>query len=145
MCQMWSSNFFIPSNIRSKFHSQILLLNHQVCGQWRSFRDSNVNKLPMRVVIFLEPGAKTLPHQRKASVTERFKRPFKKRHASILHQTTNRTNKHLGQAVSYFIIYDWLTVRLRLDFHPGDFYCMYITFYQCNKNCQDKSRAFISG
>ncbi len=46
-----------------------------------------------------EPGAKTLPHARKTSVTERFKRPFKKRHSSILHQTTNRTNKFLGQAI----------------------------------------------
>jgi adenylate cyclase 1 len=44
-------------------------------------------------------GAKTLPHQRKTKVTERFKRPFKKRHASVLHQPTNRVNKYLAQAI----------------------------------------------
>lgn len=37
--------------------------------------------------------------QRKTKVTERFKRPFKKRHASILHQPTNRVNKYLAQAI----------------------------------------------
>ncbi|ODN03366.1 Ca(2+)/calmodulin-responsive adenylate cyclase [Orchesella cincta] len=37
--------------------------------------------------------------ERKTKVTERFKRPFKKRHASVLHQPTNRVNKYLAQAI----------------------------------------------
>lgn len=32
-------------------------------------------------------------------VTEKFKRPFKKRHSSIYHQPTNRVNKYLNQAI----------------------------------------------
>lgn len=44
-------------------------------------------------------GAKTIPTERKTKVTERFKRPFKKRHASVLHQPTNRVNKYLAQAI----------------------------------------------
>lgn len=32
-------------------------------------------------------------------VTEKFKRPFKKRHSSIYHQPTNRVNKFLSQAI----------------------------------------------
>ncbi|XP_057653494.1 Ca(2+)/calmodulin-responsive adenylate cyclase isoform X4 [Diorhabda carinulata] len=32
-------------------------------------------------------------------VTEKFKRPFKKRHSSVYHQPSNRVNKYLGQAI----------------------------------------------
>lgn len=32
-------------------------------------------------------------------VTEKFKRPLKKRHSSVYHQPTNRVNKYLGQAI----------------------------------------------
>ena len=32
-------------------------------------------------------------------VTENFKRPFKKRHSNIHHQSTNRVNKFLSQAI----------------------------------------------
>lgn len=32
-------------------------------------------------------------------MTEKFKRPFKKRHSSIYHQPTNRVNKYLSQAI----------------------------------------------
>lgn len=32
-------------------------------------------------------------------VTEKFKRPFKKRHSSVYHQPTNRVNKFLSQAI----------------------------------------------
>lgn len=33
------------------------------------------------------------------TVTEKFKRPFKKRHSSVYHQPTNRVNKFLSQAI----------------------------------------------
>ncbi|XP_059613049.1 Ca(2+)/calmodulin-responsive adenylate cyclase isoform X2 [Phlebotomus argentipes] len=36
---------------------------------------------------------------RKNKVTEKFKRPFKKRHSSVYHQPTNRVNKYLSQAI----------------------------------------------
>ncbi|XP_063703935.1 Ca(2+)/calmodulin-responsive adenylate cyclase isoform X3 [Culicoides brevitarsis] len=36
---------------------------------------------------------------RKNNVTEKFKRPFKKRHSSVYHQPTNRVNKFLSQAI----------------------------------------------
>lgn len=32
-------------------------------------------------------------------VTEKFKRPLKKRHSSVYHQPTNRVNKYLAQAI----------------------------------------------
>lgn len=32
-------------------------------------------------------------------MTEKFKRPFKKRHSSVYHQPTNRVNKFLSQAI----------------------------------------------
>lgn len=32
-------------------------------------------------------------------VTEKFKRPFKKRHSSVYHQPSNRVNKYLAQAI----------------------------------------------
>lgn len=32
-------------------------------------------------------------------VTEKFKRPFKKRHSSVYHQPSNRVNKFLSQAI----------------------------------------------
>lgn len=32
-------------------------------------------------------------------VTEKFKKPFKKRHSSVYHQPTNRVNKYLNQAI----------------------------------------------
>lgn len=32
-------------------------------------------------------------------VTEKFKRPLKKRHSSVYHQPTNRVNKFLAQAI----------------------------------------------
>ncbi|XP_044734406.1 Ca(2+)/calmodulin-responsive adenylate cyclase isoform X3 [Chrysoperla carnea] len=35
----------------------------------------------------------------KNKVTEKFKRPFKKRHSSIYHQPSNRVNKYLAQAI----------------------------------------------
>ncbi|XP_065200273.1 adenylate cyclase type 1 [Planococcus citri] len=35
----------------------------------------------------------------KHKVTEKFKRPFKKRHSSIYHQPSNRVNKYLNQAI----------------------------------------------
>lgn len=38
-----------------------------------------------------------IPLQNK--VTEKFKRPFKKRHSSVYHQPTNRVNKYLSQAI----------------------------------------------
>jgi Domain of Unknown Function (DUF1053) len=36
---------------------------------------------------------------RQNKVTEKFKRPFKKRHSSVYHQPTNRVNKFLSQAI----------------------------------------------
>ncbi|KAF5272245.1 hypothetical protein FQA39_LY01327 [Lamprigera yunnana] len=36
---------------------------------------------------------------RKNKVTEKFKRPFKKRHSSVYHQPSNRVNKYLAQAI----------------------------------------------
>lgn len=36
---------------------------------------------------------------RKNKVTEKFKRPLKKRHSSVYHQPTNRVNKYLAQAI----------------------------------------------
>nr|XP_015838783.1 PREDICTED: Ca(2+)/calmodulin-responsive adenylate cyclase isoform X6 [Tribolium castaneum] len=35
----------------------------------------------------------------KNKVTEKFKRPFKKRHSSVYHQPSNRVNKYLAQAI----------------------------------------------
>jgi adenylate cyclase 1 len=32
-------------------------------------------------------------------VTEKFKRPFKKRHSNVYHQPSNRVNKFLAQAI----------------------------------------------
>lgn len=32
-------------------------------------------------------------------VTDKFKRPFKKRHSSVYHQPQNRVNKYLSQAI----------------------------------------------
>lgn len=32
-------------------------------------------------------------------VTDKFKRPFKKRHSSVYHQPSNRVNKYLSQAI----------------------------------------------
>lgn len=32
-------------------------------------------------------------------MTEKFKRPFKKRHSSVYHQPSNRVNKYLAQAI----------------------------------------------
>lgn len=32
-------------------------------------------------------------------VTEKFKKPFRKRHSSVYHQPTNRVNKFLNQAI----------------------------------------------
>ncbi|XP_026329581.1 Ca(2+)/calmodulin-responsive adenylate cyclase-like isoform X5 [Hyposmocoma kahamanoa] len=41
---------------------------------------------------------RTLPHPTN-KVTEKFKRPLKKRHSSVYHQPTNRVNKFLAQAI----------------------------------------------
>ncbi|XP_041766991.1 Ca(2+)/calmodulin-responsive adenylate cyclase isoform X3 [Anopheles merus] len=43
--------------------------------------------------LFLDKNA------RKNKVTDKFKRPFKKRHSSVYHQPTNRVNKFLSQAI----------------------------------------------
>lgn len=38
-------------------------------------------------------------HSWQNKTTEKFKRPFKKRHSSLYHQPTNRVNKFLSQAI----------------------------------------------
>lgn len=38
-------------------------------------------------------------NSRQNAITENFKRPFKKRHSNIYHQSTNRVNKFLSQAI----------------------------------------------
>ncbi|KAJ6638235.1 Ca(2+)/calmodulin-responsive adenylate cyclase [Pseudolycoriella hygida] len=43
-------------------------------------------------------SANTASNERN-KVTEKFKRPFKKRHSSVYHQPTNRVNKFLSQAI----------------------------------------------
>ncbi|KYB25554.1 rutabaga [Tribolium castaneum] len=46
----------------------------------------------------LQPDLKST-NARKNKVTEKFKRPFKKRHSSVYHQPSNRVNKYLAQAI----------------------------------------------
>ncbi|XP_066145642.1 adenylate cyclase type 1 isoform X2 [Euwallacea fornicatus] len=46
----------------------------------------------------LQPDMKATS-TRKNKVTEKFKRPFKKRHSSVYHQPSNRVNKYLAQAI----------------------------------------------
>ncbi|XP_060529634.1 Ca(2+)/calmodulin-responsive adenylate cyclase-like isoform X1 [Cylas formicarius] len=46
----------------------------------------------------LQPDLKATT-TRKNKVTEKFKRPFKKRHSSVYHQPSNRVNKYLAQAI----------------------------------------------
>ncbi|XP_030753255.1 Ca(2+)/calmodulin-responsive adenylate cyclase-like isoform X5 [Sitophilus oryzae] len=46
----------------------------------------------------LQPDMKTTT-TRKNKVTEKFKRPFKKRHSSVYHQPSNRVNKYLSRAI----------------------------------------------
>jgi adenylate cyclase 1 len=46
----------------------------------------------------LQPDLKSTS-ARKNKVTEKFKRPFKKRHSSVYHQPSNRVNKYLAQAI----------------------------------------------
>ncbi|XP_075237052.1 adenylate cyclase type 1-like isoform X2 [Lycorma delicatula] len=48
------------------------------------------------------PGSDTLSLRdigAKNKVTDKFKRPFKKRHSSVYHQPSNRVNKYLSQAI----------------------------------------------
>ncbi|KAL1498283.1 hypothetical protein ABEB36_009104 [Hypothenemus hampei] len=46
----------------------------------------------------LQPDLKST-NTRKNKVTDKFKRPFKKRHSSVYHQPSNRVNKYLAQAI----------------------------------------------
>ncbi|GLV34234.1 rutabaga [Carabus blaptoides fortunei] len=65
--------------------------------------------LDLQRILHAEPGSAgpfTAPdatHLReianKNKVTEKFKRPFKKRHSSVYHQPSNRVNKYLAQAI----------------------------------------------
>ncbi|GBP87417.1 hypothetical protein EVAR_66059_1 [Eumeta japonica] len=52
---------------------------------------------PHSLVISLRKSQKFIGLQNK--VTEKFKRPLKKRHSSVYHQPTNRVNKYLAQAI----------------------------------------------
>ncbi|XP_014661660.1 PREDICTED: adenylate cyclase type 1-like [Priapulus caudatus] len=44
-----------------------------------------------------KPGAKKV---RKTKVTDRFRKPFRKRHATLMHQPTNRVNRYLANAIT---------------------------------------------
>ncbi|KAL3268541.1 hypothetical protein HHI36_007649 [Cryptolaemus montrouzieri] len=46
----------------------------------------------------MQPDPKST-NSRKTKVTERSKRPFTKRHSTVYHQTSNRVNKYLAQAI----------------------------------------------
>jgi hypothetical protein len=59
---------------------------------------SNINQSAIIAIIFLSISL-SLTHYQKNKVTEKFKRPFKKRHSSIYHQPSNRVNKFLSQAI----------------------------------------------
>ncbi|XP_065155430.1 Ca(2+)/calmodulin-responsive adenylate cyclase isoform X11 [Atheta coriaria] len=60
-----------------------------------SKRPPTVSTTPIRIED-VTPKARTAP---KNKVTEKFKRPFKKRHSSVYHQPSNRVNKYLAQAI----------------------------------------------
>ena len=52
------------------------------------------------MVIFLVcAGNLNVMYYLQNKVTEKFKRPFKKRHSSVYHQPSNRVNKYLAQAI----------------------------------------------
>ncbi|XP_018324756.1 Ca(2+)/calmodulin-responsive adenylate cyclase isoform X3 [Agrilus planipennis] len=44
-------------------------------------------------------GVTSVTEEAKNKVTEKFKRPFKKRHSSVYHQPSSRVNKYLAQAI----------------------------------------------
>uniref|UniRef100_T1J6T7 adenylate cyclase n=1 Tax=Strigamia maritima TaxID=126957 RepID=T1J6T7_STRMM len=52
------------------------------------------SNMAMQPTINDKPGS-----TKKTKVTDKFKRPFKKRHSSVYHQPTNRVNKYLAQAI----------------------------------------------
>nr|CAD7592707.1 unnamed protein product [Timema genevievae] len=61
--------------------------------------------LDLQRVLHAEPGAGDAPTLNlrdlatKNKLTEKVKRPFKKRHSSVYHQPSNRVNKYLAQAI----------------------------------------------
>jgi len=63
---------------------------------WLSTR---VNNHHFTVIFLVCPGKLSMVYYLQNKVTEKFKRPFKKRHSSVYHQPSNRVNKYLAQAI----------------------------------------------
>ncbi|KAJ8971721.1 hypothetical protein NQ317_009068 [Molorchus minor] len=68
-------------------------------------KSTNARKvLDLQRVLHADPSGCDSSHNAaqsssKNKVTEKFKRPFKKRHSSVYHQPSNRVNKYLAQAI----------------------------------------------
>ena len=63
---------------------------------WLSTR---LNNRHFMVVFLVCAGNLSVMYYLQNKVTEKFKRPFKKRHSSVYHQPSNRVNKYLAQAI----------------------------------------------
>jgi len=68
------------------------------CGflMWLS---TELNNHHLMVIFLACAGNLSMMCYLQNKVTEKFKRPFKKRHSSVYHQPSNRVNKYLAQAI----------------------------------------------
>ncbi|XP_050314795.1 Ca(2+)/calmodulin-responsive adenylate cyclase isoform X2 [Anthonomus grandis grandis] len=82
------------------------VLHRDPSGETAQDAQSNRNVLELQRVLHAEisPSQEQIrttprPSGSHNKVTEKFKRPFKKRHSSVYHQPSNRVNKYLAQAI----------------------------------------------
>ena len=60
---------------------------------------TQLNNRHLMVIFLVCAGNLSVIYYLQNKVTEKFKRPFKKRHSSVYHQPSNRVNKYLAQAI----------------------------------------------
>ncbi|XP_074029785.1 adenylate cyclase rutabaga isoform X3 [Leptinotarsa decemlineata] len=105
------SNIALQSDLKATNARKVLDLQRALHAEPSSCDDMSHNAahtsskvLELQRVLHAEisPSQETCPSRDTDShnkVTEKFKRPFKKRHSSVYHQPSNRVNKYLAQAI----------------------------------------------
>jgi len=69
------------------------------CARRLMWLSTQLNNRHLMVIFLVCAGNLSVIYYLQNKVTEKFKRPFKKRHSSVYHQPSNRVNKYLAQAI----------------------------------------------
>jgi len=76
-----------------------LQFENKVSYRFLMWLSTQLNNHHLMVIFLVCAGNLSMMYYLQSKVTEKFKRPFKKRHSSVYHQPSNRVNKYLAQAI----------------------------------------------